>query len=151
ELAMGALASGGLRVLNTMVIEHLHIPPHLVERVTRRERAELDRRERLYRNQRPPLDVTHRNVILVDDGLATGATMRAAIAALDQMRPARLIVAVPTAAPETCADLRPLVDDLICPFTPEPFEGVGKWYEDFAPVSDAQVRELLENAELAQP
>ena len=143
ELAMGALASGGRRVLNHEVLEAHQIPMTLVESVTAREQAELWRREQLYRNQRPPLDVRDKTVFLVDDGLATGATMRAAIAALRQMVPAALIVAVPVAAPQTCEALRRMVDVMVCAMTPEPLEGVGKWYDDFAPVSDDEVLALL--------
>jgi predicted phosphoribosyltransferase len=143
ELAMGALASGGVRVLNPAVIELLQIPASLIEQTTAREQAELARRERLYRNQHPPVDVRNKTVVLVDDGLATGATMRAAVAALRHMGPAGLMVAVPAAAPQTCDELRPLVDEIVCAVTPEPFEGVGKWYDDFSPVSDGAVRALL--------
>jgi putative phosphoribosyl transferase len=150
ELAMGALASGGVRVLNQPVIEHLNLPWRAVEQVTAREQAELRRRERAYRNQRPPLDVNHKTVILVDDGLATGASMRAAVEALGRMGPARLVVAVPVAAAETCAALRALADEVVCAFTPEDFEGVGKWYEDFSATTDDEVRALLNSAEHTQ-
>jgi predicted phosphoribosyltransferase len=144
---MGALASGGVRVLNHNVVDALAIPSHLIERVAAREQAELERRERAYRNRRPPADVKDAAVILVDDGLATGASMRAAIEALRGLHPSRIVVAVPVAAAETCASLRRLVDDVVCAFMPEPFEGVGRWYADFAPVSDAEVRDLLARAE----
>ena len=144
ELAMGALASGGLRVLNPTVIEQLRVPPPLLEAVTARERAELERGERAYRNNRPALDVKEKSVFLVDDGLATGATMRAAVTALRQMGLARLIVAVPVADAGTCASLRPLAEAVVCPLTPRAFEGVGQWYQDFSPVTDAEVRALLE-------
>ena len=147
ELAMGALASGGVRVLNRSVIEHLRVPGHLIELVTAREQTELDRRARAYRNNRPPHDVQGKTVILVDDGLATGASMRAAVEALRRLGPGQLVVAVPAAAAETCDDLRGLVDDVVCGITPSPFEGVGRWYEDFSPVSDTEVRELLSRAE----
>jgi predicted phosphoribosyltransferase len=147
ELAMGALASGGVRVFNWPVIEHLNVPEHVIERVTAREQVELERRERAYRNDRPPPSVKDKTVILVDDGLATGASMRAAVAALKVMGPRRLVVAVPAAALETCEELRAEVDEVVCATTPEPFEGVGKWYADFSPVSDDEVRELLDTAE----
>jgi putative phosphoribosyl transferase len=151
ELAMGALASGGVRVLNQPVIEQLKLPWRAIEQVTAREQAELQRREHAYRNHRPPPDVKNKTVILVDDGLATGASMRAAVQALKQMGPARLVVAVPVAAAETCAALRVVADEVICAFTPKDFEGVGKWYEDFSPTTDDEVRELLNSAAHAQP
>jgi putative phosphoribosyl transferase len=146
ELAMGALASGGVRVLNRLVIDHLHVPSAIIDQVTAREQAELERRALAYRNNRPPPNVKGRTVILVDDGLATGASMRAAVTALQQMGPARLVVAVPAAAGETCAELRGLVDEVVCAITPVPFDGVGRWYEDFAPVPDDEVRALLQAA-----
>jgi len=144
ELAMGAIASGGIRVLNDEVVESLHVPERVIDSVTARELRELARRERLYREGRPPLDVTDRTVILVDDGLATGSTMRAAVAALRQARPKRLVVAVPLAAAPTCRDLRGEVDELVCLQTPEPFYSVGFWYEDFSQTSDEDIREMLE-------
>jgi predicted phosphoribosyltransferase len=143
ELAMGAVATGGVRVLNEQVVKSLRIPDHAIEAVTKRERQELARRERAYRGDRPPPDVRSRTVILVDDGLATGATMHAAIAALRQQQPARIVVAVPTASPETCDQFRAEVDDVVCVITPEPFQAVGLWYEDFSPTTDEEVRELL--------
>jgi erythromycin esterase-like protein/adenine/guanine phosphoribosyltransferase-like PRPP-binding protein len=149
ELAMGAVATGGVRVLNDQVVDGLHIPDYVIDRVTTQEQQELTRRERLYRGGRPPADVRGRTVILVDDGLATGATMHAAIKALRQQQPARIIVAVPTAAPETCEALRAEVDDVICAITPEPFYAVGFWYEDFSQTTDEEVRDLL--ARRAQP
>ena len=144
ELAMGAIASGGIRVLNEEVVESLHVPERVIDLVTARELGELARRERLYREGRPPLDVTDRTVILVDDGLATGSTMRAAVAALRRLKPKRVVVAVPLAAAPTCRDLRGEVDDLVCLHTPEPFYSVGFWYEDFSQTSDEDIRELLE-------
>ena len=144
ELAMGAIASGGIRVLNDEVVESLHVPERVIDSVTARELRELARRERLYREGRPPLDVTDRTVILVDDGLATGSTLRAAVAALRQARPKRLVVAVPLAAAPTCRDLRGEVDELVCLQTPEPFYSVGFWYEDFSQTSDEDIREMLE-------
>ncbi len=149
ELAMGAIATGGVRVLNEDVVDYLDIPDSVVDEVAAREQQELERRMRLYRGESPPPAIVGRTVILVDDGLATGATMRAAVAALRQQRPARLIVAVPTAAAETCDSLRSAVDDLLCAITPEPFDGVGRWYDDFSQVSDDEVRTLLARA--AQP
>jgi predicted phosphoribosyltransferase len=132
ELAMGAVATGGVLVLNDQLVERLGIPQHIIDAVAARERQELARRERLYRSGRPPLDVRGRTVILVDDGLATGATMHAAIQALRQQNPARIVVAVPTASPETCEEMRARADDVICGITPEPFDAVGRWYRDFS-------------------
>jgi predicted phosphoribosyltransferase len=143
ELAMGAVATGGGRVLNDQLVNRLGIPDHLIDAVADREGQELARRERLYRGGRPPLDVRDRTVILVDDGLATGATMHAAIAALRQLHPARIVVAVPTASPETCEEMRAEVDDVICAITPEPFQAVGRWYQDFAQATDEEVQDLL--------
>jgi len=114
--------------------------------VTRRERAELERRERAYRGDRPPLDVRGKTVILVDDGLATGSSMRAAVAGLRAQQPAQIVVAVPTAAPETCDAFENEVDDVVCAVTPQPFFSVGTWYEDFSQTSDEEVRRLLEEA-----
>src|SRR6195256_2824836 len=121
ELAMGAVATGGVRVLNDQIVDRLGIPDHLIDAVAAREQQELSRRERLYRGGRPPPSVRDRTVILVDDGLATGATMLAAIEALRQLQPARIVVAVPTAAPDTCEKFRATVDEVICAITPEPF------------------------------
>ena len=149
ELAMGAVATGGVRVLNEQIVRALRIPDDVIDAVTMREQEELARRERLYRGDRPLPDVSGRTVILVDDGLATGATMHAAIAALRQQQPARIVVAVPTAAPETCQALRAEVDDVVCAITPEPFYSVGLWYEDFSQTTDDEVRDLLARA--AQP
>lgn len=143
ELAMGAIASGGARVLNEDVLHMLDIPNDIVEAVTRRELHELARRERLYRDDRPPPEVRERTIILVDDGVATGASMRAAIVALRQLMPRRIIVAVPVAAPQTCAELSAEVDEIVCLETPDPFYGVGWWYESFAQTSDAEVHDLL--------
>ena len=146
ELAMGAIASGGVRVLNADVVEPLRIPESVIEAVTAAEQRELERREQLYRDGRPPPDPRGRTVILVDDGLATGSTMRAAVAALRQQGPAQIIVAVPTASPATCAELRAEVDQIVCTITPEPFYAVGLWYEDFSPTTDDEVRDLLRRA-----
>jgi putative phosphoribosyl transferase len=146
EYAMGALASGGVRVLNKNVMRILDIPDTAVETVTRSEQRELERRERLYRGDRPAPDVHGRTVILVDDGLATGSTMLAAVKALHTQHPGRIVVAVPTASAETCEDLRSEADEVICATTPEPFRAVGLWYEDFSQTSDEEVRELLARA-----
>jgi erythromycin esterase-like protein/predicted phosphoribosyltransferase len=143
ELAMGAVATGGVLVLNDQLVERLGIPQHIIDAVAARERQELARRERLYRSGRPPLDVRGRTVILVDDGLATGATMHAAIQALRQQNPARIVVAVPTASPETCEEMRARADDVICGITPEPFDAVGRWYRDFSQTTDEEVGVLL--------
>jgi putative phosphoribosyl transferase len=144
ELAMGAIASGGVRVLNEDVVNALQ--PHserIVEAVTTREAAELERRELEYRGDRPPLEVRGRVVILADDGLATGASMRAAAAALRQKEAARIVVAVPVGARDTCQEFEEEVDETICAIAPENFHGVGQFYEDFSQTSDDEVRELL--------
>ncbi|HKI38383.1 MAG TPA: phosphoribosyltransferase [Gemmataceae bacterium] len=146
ELAMGAIASGGVRVLNEEVVRLLGIPDEVIDSVAEAEWRELARRERAYRDDRPPPEVRGRTVILIDDGLATGTTMRAAVAALRQMGPARIVVAVPVAAAATADELRDEVDDVVCLQTPEPFYAVGSWYEDFAQTSDAEVHALLEHA-----
>ena len=146
ELAMGALASGGVRVIDPSMMEQFGVTEAELAAVAAAERQELERRERLYRDGRPMRDVGGCTVILVDDGLATGATMRAAATALAAQGPRRLVVAVPIAAPETCDALRELVDEIVCAATPEPFLAVGMWYEDFSETSDEQVRELLAQA-----
>ncbi len=144
ELAMGAVATGGIRVLNENVIRALEIPETVIETVTEKEKQELERREFIYRGDRPPLDVRARTVILVDDGLATGSTMRAAVAALKQQQPARIIIAVPVASPSTCEELRSEVNEIVCLATPEPLFAISLWYEDFSQTSDEEVRDLLE-------
>lgn len=146
ELAMGAIASGGTRVLNEDVTQALEIPDRVIDAVAAREQQELERRERLYRGDRPRPDFRGRTVILVDDGLATGASMRAAVEALRAQNPGRIVVAVPTAAPEICQSFEEVVDEIICTSTPQPFFGVGNWYEDFSQTSDEEVRDLLEEA-----
>jgi len=146
ELAMGALASGGARVLNEEVVRGLHISEEVIAAVAEREQEELARRERLFRGERPAPDVRGRTVILVDDGLATGSTMRAAIAALRQQGPARIVVAVPVGAYETCAELQMEADEVVCARTPEPFHAVGLWYDDFTQTTDEEVHELLARA-----
>ena len=145
EYAMGAIASGGVRVLNPQAAV-LAIPQHTVESVTARERFELERRERLYRGDRPPPVLEDRVVILVDDGLATGSTMRAAVTAVKQLKPRRVVVAVPVAAPETCEEFRHEVDEVVCALTPAYFRAVGIWYEDFEQTTDEEVHALLEAA-----
>jgi len=147
ELAMGAIATGGVRVLNDQLVGGLRIPDYIVDEVAASEQQELTRRESLYRGDRPAPDVRGRTVILVDDGLATGATMLAAVKALRQQQPARIVVAVPTASPKTCEQLKAEVDDIICAITPEPFHAVGLWYEDFSQTKDEEVRDLLARSE----
>jgi predicted phosphoribosyltransferase len=146
ELAMGAVASGGARVLNPDVVGVLGIPEHVVDEVAAQELREIERRERAYRGERPLPAVAGRTVILVDDGLATGATMRAAAAALRQLDPRETVVAVPVGAAETVDALRAEVDRVVCPLVPRPFRAVGLWYHDFAQVADEDVRALLERA-----
>jgi predicted phosphoribosyltransferase len=146
ELAIGAIASGGIRVLNSDIVRMLSIPDEVVNFVARRELQELQRRERLYRGNRPSPELRDQGVILIDDGLATGASMRAAVAGLRAQHPARIVVAVPAAAAETCDAFRSEVDEVICALTPEPFHGVSRWYEDFSQVTDEEVRTLLEEA-----
>jgi predicted phosphoribosyltransferase len=143
ELAMGAVATGGLRVLNDDIVRGLGIREIEIDAVVARELQELARRARLYRGDRPPPDVGGRTMILVDDGLATGATMRAAVQALRQQLPARIVVAVPTASPDTCEALRAEANDVICAMTPEPFIAVGHWYDDFTQTTDDEVHDLL--------
>jgi predicted phosphoribosyltransferase len=147
ELAMGAIATGGVRVLNHDVVEYLRIPEEVIDEVTARERRELERRERLYRDGRPARSTRDRVVILVDDGLATGSTMRAAVLALRQRQPASIVVAVPVAAKQICGELRAEADEVFCAVTPDPFYAVGLWYEDFSQTTDEEVRELLARAE----
>ena len=143
ELAMGAIATGGARVINDDVVGPLGIPSQVIDSVARREQIELERREELYRGSSAPIGLVGKTVILVDDGLATGSTMRAAVKAVRQQEPARVIVAVPVGAPETCATLAREADDVVCVRTPDPFVAVGLWYRDFTPTSDREVRALL--------
>jgi predicted phosphoribosyltransferase len=143
ELAMGAIAGDSVEVLNHDVIDHLGVPRAIVDRVVARERIELQRRELAFRANREPIDVSGKTVIVVDDGLATGSTMEAAISALRQMGPQRIVVAVPVGAEETCRRLRAAADEVICLATPWPFHAVGEWYDDFAQTSDEEVRTLL--------
>jgi predicted phosphoribosyltransferase len=149
EYAMGAIAEGDAIVLSRDVIQQLGIPQQAVDSVIQQERAELERRARLYRHGRPPPEVRDRVVILVDDGLATGSTMRAAVQALQGLRPARVVVAVPVAPAQTCEALRDVSDEVFCLRTPEPFYAVGLWYADFPQTLDNEVRELLEQASSA--
>jgi putative phosphoribosyl transferase len=146
ELAMGAIASGGARVLNGELIRALRIPEEVLDQVTREEQRELERREREYRDGRPPIEVGGKTVILVDDGLATGSSMRAAVLALKQKEPAQVVVAVPVAPADSCHELQSVADRVVCAVTPQPFLGVGQWYEDFSQTSDEEVRELLRQA-----
>lgn len=150
EYAMGAIASGGLRVVQTGLLEQLGVPMHVVDDVAQCELRELERRELLYRGNRPPVQLGGRIVILVDDGLATGSTMLAAVQALRKKMPARVIVAVPVAASDTCEMLNAEVDEIICLRTPEPFYAVGIWYEDFGQTTDQEVKSLLDAAEKEQ-
>ena len=146
ELAIGAVASGGVRVLNPEVVRVLGITQKDIDELTTRELQEVEHRERLYRGDRPPVAVAGRTVILVDDGLATGSTMRAAAVALRRAGPAKIITAVPVAARATCEVLAAEVDEVVCAATPEPFYAVGQWYEQFTQTSDDEVRELLASA-----
>jgi putative phosphoribosyl transferase len=146
ELAMGAIASGGVRVMNDRVLRVLPIPEKMVNAVAVQEQRELERREHLYRDGRPAPDVRGKTAILVDDGLATGSTMRAAVTALRQLGPERIIVAVPVGSPDTCEEFQSETDDTICASMPDPFYAVGYWYADFEPTSDEEVRELLNRA-----
>ena len=150
ELAMGAVATGGAVLLNPEVVHYLGISEAELQSVIDAEREELERRNRLYRDDRPPPEVKSKAVILVDDGLATGASMRAACAALRQLGPARLVVAVPVAPVEACEEMRAEADEVVCAATPEPFYGVGMWYADFTQTTDAQVRNLLARADAAK-
>jgi putative phosphoribosyl transferase len=146
ELAIGALASGSVRILNQALIADLHLPQGAIEQVTIREQRELERREALYRAGRPAIPVRDRTIVLIDDGLATGASMKAASKALRAEGPRQLIVAVPVAASQTCDEFRGEVDDIVCVETPEPFMAVGIWYEDFQQTTDEEVQLLLEKA-----
>jgi putative phosphoribosyl transferase len=146
ELAVGAIASGGVRVLNEDVARALPNAQEVIEAVTARETTELERREQSYRDGRPAPELGRKTVILVDDGLATGATMRAAVAALRERDVAKIVVAAPVGAPETCRELQDEVDDIVCAMAPEYFQAVGQYYEDFSQTSDEEVRELLARA-----
>lgn len=143
ELAMGAIAAGGVRVLNYDVVSWLGISGKTIDEVAAKELKELQRRDRAYRGDRPQPEIRDRTVILVDDGIATGATIRAAIAVIKSQQPARLIVATPVAPPSTCEELKAEVDEVVCLMTPELFYAIGLWYEDFSQTTDDEVRELL--------
>jgi putative phosphoribosyl transferase len=147
ELAMGAIATGGVRVLNDDVLRYLDIPEETIDQVTRKEAKELRRREQLYRGDRPPPVLKDKKVILVDDGLATGSTMRAAFQAVQRQEPKRVVVAVPVAPPSTCEELAELVHAVVAVITPEPFQAVGMWYEDFSQTTDEEIRQLLDNSQ----
>lgn len=145
EFAMGAIASGDVTVVNESIVEQLNISAQALQAVIASETKELERREKAYRGVQPPVDVNGRVVVLIDDGLATGSTMQAAIIAL-RHRASRLVVAVPVGALQTCDEISPLVDELICATTPEPFYGVGQWYENFSQTTDEEVQHLLQQA-----
>lgn len=147
ELAMGAIASGGIRFLNADVIRANQVPPAAIEAVAASEWRELERREQRYRRSRPEPALTGRTVVLVDDGLATGATMRTAIEAVRARSATRIVAAVPVGAPETCKEIGRIADEVVCLVTPEPFDAVGLWYEDFRPPSDDDVVVLLQEAQ----
>jgi putative phosphoribosyl transferase len=146
ELAMGAIATGGVRVLHQAIIRELGIPQETIDRVTESEAKELERRQHLYRSDKPLPAVQGRVVIIIDDGLATGSTMKAAVAALRQQHPKRLVVAVPTAPAETCQELRQMADEVVCLVSPEPFYAVGGSYVDFRQTTDEEVRDLIKRA-----
>lgn len=146
ELAMGAIASGGVRVLNDELVQGLHLSEAAINGVAAKEQQELERRECLYRDNRPFPTVHGRTAILVDDGLATGATMRAAIVALRQQQAGRIVVAVPVSSPETCRQIQAMVEEIICAETPHPFHSVGLWYDNFSQTTDEEVRDLLKQA-----
>ena len=148
ERAVGAIASGGLRVLDYSATRAMGLSRSVIDATTAHERMELERRERAYRDGRPLKQIEGRIVILVDDGLATGSTMRSAIAALRQRNPERIVVAVPVGDQDACDSLRDEVDELICPHTPQPFIGMARWYRDFSPTMDRQIHDLLERSEL---
>jgi predicted phosphoribosyltransferase len=151
ETALGAIATGGIRVLNTQLIESLGLPPEWIEAIDAKERQELHRRERLYRGDRPPPDIAGRTVILVDDGLATGSTMLAALHAVRADDPARVVVAVPVAAPEVCEALRGLADEVVCALTPQPLAAVGMWYDDFSQTTDDEVQATRRSSTASVP
>ncbi|GLV53401.1 phosphoribosyltransferase [Dictyobacter sp. S3.2.2.5] len=151
ELAMGAIASGGVRILNKQVVNTLKIPNAIIDQVTVREQQELERREQLYRGNRPPYDVRRRTVVLVDDGMATGASMRAAVAAVQRLQAARSIIAVPVAAITTCDELTAQGNEVVCPMKLDILYSVGSWYGHFDQTSDKEVRTLLEQASHEQP
>jgi predicted phosphoribosyltransferase len=146
ELAIGAIASGGVRVLNEDLVRWYQLPDRVIEAIADEEQTELERREREYRGERPLIQLDGRTVILVDDGLATGASMRAAVQAVRAHQPARVVVAVPVGAPDTCEAFADITDETICARTPDPFSAVGLWYRDFSQTTDDEVRDLLQKA-----
>jgi putative phosphoribosyl transferase len=143
ELAMGAIASGGVRVLNDDLVGWFGLPQSIIDEAAAREQIELDRRERAYRGDRPAIELGGRTVIIVDDGLATGSSMKAAVQAVRAQQPARVIVAVPVGAPETCQAFEKIADEIVCVLMPKPFSAVGLWYRDFSQTTDGEVRSLL--------
>jgi putative phosphoribosyl transferase len=147
ELAMGAIATGDVLVVNGDVVDRLSIPRSTIEEVARREQRELDRQQALYLRNRPPTDVRGCTIILVDDGLATGSTMRAAVEAMRQLHPRWIVAAVPVGAAETCTDFAEVADEVVCAAAPEQFFSVGAWYADFSPTTDEEVAALLESAD----
>lgn len=147
ELAMGAIADGGIRVINKEVLPYLKITDEAIEQVAKKEEAELKRRRREYTGDREPIDITGKVAIIIDDGLATGSTMKAAIAAVKEKSPSKIIVGVPVAPPSTCDELEDSVDDMICLLKPEYFRAVGLWYDVFDQTSDQEVKDLLQKAE----
>lgn len=146
EMAFGAIASGGVRTLNKDIVKSWHIPNRVIESISALEQRELERREHAYRDDRPLPSFQNKTVLLIDDGLATGATMQAAVAAVRKHHPAQIVVAVPVAAPATCSQLRAIVDDVVCVITPEPLDAVGLWYEVFDQTTDDEVKDLLRRA-----
>jgi putative phosphoribosyl transferase len=146
ELAMGAIASGGIRVLNHYVVKALSIPPEVIDEVAQEEQAELERRERAYRDDRPLADLHGRTVLLIDDGLATGSTMKAAVEAVRSFGPARIVVAVPVGAAESCREFSSFADEIVCARIPLRFSAVGQWYRDFSETTDDEVRQLLQRS-----
>jgi predicted phosphoribosyltransferase len=146
ELAMGAIASGGVRVLSPDVVSWYRIPDAVIDEVALEEQAELERRERAYREGRTPIELRDRVVLLVDDGLATGASMKAAVEAVRAHSPSRIVIAVPVGAPDTCRELENVADEIVCARTPEFFSAVGQWYVDFSQTTDEEVRSLLHEA-----
>ncbi|MNM61775.1 putative phosphoribosyl transferase [compost metagenome] len=146
EYAMGAIASGGVRVLNEEALRYGRVDPATIERVTERQKSELERRDHLYRGNRPYPELQGRQVLLVDDGLATGSTMRAAVQAVRQQAPARIVLVAPVASTDAIAMLRPLVDEVVCPLVPDALSSIGEWYSDFGQTSDEEVQALLRQA-----
>jgi putative phosphoribosyl transferase len=152
ELAMGAIASGGVRVLNADVVQWYRVPPEVIDAIARTEQAELERRERAYRDNQPPPALRDRIVVLIDDGLATGSTMKAAVQAVRAQEPARIVVAVPVGAADTCREFDSIADEIVCARSPEDFQAVGLWYQDFSQTTDSEVHALLhENSRRREP